>query len=196
MSHQPLVIDVICPRCGAKVDPAWARCWLCESPLVAIAKSPAKQPARHAAAQSAADSGLGLAATIVVAAAVSLVWIGVTIAAPGVGALLAIAAVPPVIRTITVVHKRQAAGIETSRVRTGLMFVTSLVVTGVMLSVAGLVAFWTFCLTCVAAALVTQSNEEIAMAFAGISTLLVVGLLSWLFWIFVRMRYRKDVSKP
>lgn len=194
MSNDAPVIDVVCPNCGAKVDPAWAQCWMCESDLTTpAAKKPAKPP--QSPGVSAADSTLGLVATFAIVVAVGLVWLGVMLSAPGIGALLAIAAVPPVFRTITVVQKRQAAGKETSAARTGLMFVTSLLVTGVMLAVTGFVAFWTFCLTCVAAAAVTRSNEEIAMVFAGCCTFAVVGLLSWLFWKLVRARYRSDVAK-
>jgi hypothetical protein len=193
LSSEPPVIDVICPHCGAKVDPAWAQCWMCESDLTA-GKVRTAQPPGEAA--FAVDSTPGLVASIAVVAAVGLVWLGVTLSAPGVGVLLAIAAVPPVFRTITVVRKRQASGKETSAARTGLMFVMSLVVTGVMLAVTGFVAFWTFCLTCVAAAAVTRSNEEIVMVFAGGSTVAVVGLMGWLFWKLVRLRYRSDVAKP
>jgi len=195
MSQEPPVIDVICPRCGAEVDPTWAQCWMCEADLAGSSLKPEKRSTQRPGA-SATDSTLGLVATIAVVAAVGFVWLGVTLAAPGIGALLAIAAVPPVFRTITVVHKRQTAGKETSAARTGLMFVTSLLVTGVMLAVTGFVAFWTFCLTCIAAASVTKDNEEIAMAFAGISTVAVVGLMGWLFWKLVRHRYRKDVGNP
>jgi hypothetical protein len=166
---------------------------MCDADL-ATAKSKATQ--RPGAAALSVDSTMGLVASIAVVAAVGLVWLGVTLSAPGVGALLAIAAVPPVFRTITVVHKRQATGKETSAARTGLMFVTSLVVTGVMLAVTGFVAFWTFCLTCVAAASVTRSNEEAATVFAGIVTVVVVGLMGWLFWKLARLRYRSDVAKP
>jgi hypothetical protein len=134
-----------------------------------------------------------------VLAAVVVVWLGVTLSAPGVGLLLAIAAVPPVIRTITVVHERQQLGKATSAIQTAVMFVTSLVVTGVMLAVAGFIAFWTFCLTCVAAAEATEvlpwSTEWLAMSFAVIVTLGVVAVLGSLFWNLVDARYRRDITK-
>jgi hypothetical protein len=135
-------------------------------------------------------------AVAVIAALV--VWLGVTALAPGLGVLMLVAIVPPVVRTAIVAHKRSDLGKETSHGQTALMFMLSLVLTGTMLVVTGFIAFWTFCLTCVGAAAVTGMNENDLtgpIVLSSIVTLTVVGLLVWLFARLVRARYYQDITK-
>lgn len=187
-----------CPHCGALVQSDWAECWLCHGSLDETAPA-ARQPPAPAAAVSRQQPVTGSVVIAAVALAALLVWVGVTAMAPGLGVLMLVAVVPPVVRTAMVTHKRSALGKETSQGRTVLMFVLSLVLTGTMLVVTAFIAFWTFCLTCLGAASVTnldyRDDLSVPIAVSTIVTLTVVGLLVWLFSRLVRTRYRQDVTK-
>lgn len=128
-----------CPACGAvnrlNVD---KRCWVCEQPLrrdKAVWLEFGEDQKRPA--QSAGFSGGAMAMIGVVL----LVGVGLTVLAPGLGIMLLILSIIPVIRTLTLVDP--AANPE----KAASLYITSVLVSVVIVVVLGAVAFGSFCLT-------------------------------------------------
>jgi hypothetical protein len=184
-----------CPECGAEVDPAWMVCWMCEALLRAPANlPPARKPRRRVVPKR--DSSSSIAVNTSLIGAVAVVWLGVTLARPGLGFLLAIGALPATVRTLIVVHQRQAAGKATAPVDAGLMFFGSLLVTSLLLVAtffvaAGVLVFGLFA-TCASG---WMPSQEDSIAVGVVLCLIAFCCVAWGFWKVIRARFHEDISR-
>jgi hypothetical protein len=176
-----------CPACSASLDGRELKCWLCNQDLhsredaspFASPPSAAQAPARPV--QFSLDT-LFLAITLVA------VCLGTTLAAPGLGFLLIVVAVPAVIRTIVA---RVRVGTADHRPTTGEKIVGFLASFGITAAVmtAGFATFAVVAATTVALCVgvigedPTQSPlgwSFMIMFYA--SPFLGLALTAWLFW--------------
>ncbi len=134
------VVFMKCPACGAinrlNVD---RQCWVCEQPLDQKKGVWLEFDEETAAAQpvesATAAGSLGLIG------AVLLVCFGTILIAPGLGFLLLILSIIPLVRTLHLVDPARDPGRATA------LFFTSVVVSLVIVTILGCVAVGTFCLT-------------------------------------------------
>ena len=119
-----------------------------------------------------------------------LIGVGVTLVLPGLGILMAILAVPPLIRTIalTQVKAHQQRSLSTGEQL--LMFLGSFGVTLVVSLVVLVSGFGTFCFVCLSAG--TESAVPLAL-LVGCAVSLAV-CLPMLLWI--RARWRRHTLEP
>jgi hypothetical protein len=94
-----------CPECGAVVE--GNRCWLCHRPLTAEQPGLAPSTARLAGQQTSQQT-FGLS-TLFLVITVIAVCLGVFVAAPGLGILLAVIAVPAFVRTSAATSAQERA---------------------------------------------------------------------------------------
>jgi hypothetical protein len=109
--------------------------------------------------------------------ALVVVCLGVFLLFPGLGILMAIVLVAPLLRTTLIVGQRSAEGRETSLLSRVAMFVGSIFVSGIVIALVAIVGFGTFCITCLGMAATTQ-NEVMALAVASAATLFALGALA------------------
>ncbi len=187
---------VNCSNCGAQSEPGFAFCWLCKAKLTPQDDSappavPPPLPPAHLSPPpneySFGLSGLMLVVTL------SAVFFGLFVAAPGLAILLAIPALPALIRTALVVNRRASLGRESSASERFALFFGSFGVSVVILLVVFVVGFGTFCAACLAMYSAGGEDESLIFlaAIAGLVALIptTYGLSYW-----VRWRWRKDTT--
>jgi hypothetical protein len=176
-----LPAQAICADCGADVDAAHERCWLCEAriqPLGQVNPYAGPQPvADHAAAQFSLET-LFLITTLVA------VCLGAFLLAPGLGILLALVGAPALIRTMLAGHRRRQAGTPLTTSQKIGAFALSFVLVFAA-GWAGLIAFFCVCLGTGLAGLALAGNGgDWIFAFAlGAGALVAIPLTIWLLWI-------------
>lgn len=160
-----------CAMCGARIDPA-----------VVVADEPPREEDTVTA--------------IVLMVAVGIVWLGVFLAAPGVGILLAILAAVPFLRTAAVLSRRSDAGISTSLLAKVVLFLGSLGTTLVVLTVVLVTAVGTFCAVCLAGAVGTGGRGPMTglIVTSVLIALGVVGVVGFALSKWIRARWKRDVG--
>jgi hypothetical protein len=175
-----------CPECGAVVE--GNRCWLCHRSLTADQAGVAQATAPYER-QQASQSTFGLS-TLFLVITVIAVCLGVFVAAPGLGILLAVIAVPAFVRTSAATSaQEQSAGRPVDVPDKVGLFLGSI---GIMLLIglAGFGAFFAACWASCAALSVTgafrrgggNSGLLLVNLFAGGIALALVGWLLWKTW--------------
>jgi hypothetical protein len=163
-----------CPVCGEPYRAGDRECGVCGSPLTTTSAT---------------------AGTIVVV--LILVCVGTGLVLPGVGVLLAIASIAQIVRLSMLVRRRTELGLETPHWQQWALFGSSLFVTCTILLTTGVVAFFTFCFSCLGAMELTgwRGGMEAGLLVATLVTLIVVGLLVWAYSKWVRKRWERDVHR-
>lgn len=123
-----------------------------------------------------------------------LLLLGIGIESPGIAILLALLTIPPWIRTALVMRRRSKAGLETSRVASVSMFVGSVFVTWLILFIALISCFLTFCFACIGALTVSREESGVLM-IAGFAALSVFFVIVAAFTPWIRHRFRRDSQK-
>ncbi|HZN35907.1 MAG TPA: hypothetical protein VFB80_18890 [Pirellulaceae bacterium] len=160
-----------CPECGAELRPGDGRCWLCRRDLAVDAE--VVDPAPAAAAAKAAPLQFSLE-TLLLIVTLSAVCLGALVAAPGLGVLLLVVAVPALVRTcLTGSSFKQKSGKLTAADKV-LAFVASAAITWAALMAAAM-AFFTACTISVLGAC--------AVGSAGGSSAIDQSLQTVLLWI-------------
>jgi hypothetical protein len=136
-----------------------------------IAKETAPEPEFPPAGHDSTGS------TAALVGALALVCLGVFSIHPGLGIILAIVLVVPVLRMTILVRERAAAGRSTSIVTRVMIAFGSMVVSWIVMMVVGIVGFGTFCLTCIGTAAATNSGPLSFAAAIG-ATILAVGVVA------------------
>ncbi len=135
---------------------------------------------------------------LVMIVAVAVVWIGLTLAAPGLGIFLAILSVVPFLRTLAVVRRRADHGAQTSWMTSVVMFLGSLGVTLVLLAVVLVTAVGTFCAACltgaVGAAAAGGRSMEGVVAVSALISLVAVSGVTYVLIKWIRKRWQRDVG--
>ena len=122
--------------------------------------------------------------------AIVIVSIGLIAVLPGLGILMAILVVPPLIRTVVIAQHRAAHHRPSSTSEQILLFVGSFGVTLVVSLVVLVSTFGTFCFVCLTAG--TEKAIPVAMFSAGVATLATCVPL--FFWSRHRWRRHTNVS--
>ncbi len=194
--------QIRCSSCGTlnragrdiRADDRSARhaCWLCHTPIDPASDQVIEYPAGAEPApggdlprRSAWDATLVLIVT-----AMAVACLGAFLIQPGIGILLAIASIIPIVRTTMVVSRRAAPTSWSSAI---LLFLSSMVVTWIIIPVVAAAAVGTFCLTCLGT--YSGGAEEMSYWLAGGATLAVVIGLSFAFRKWIKARWRRDVSE-
>ncbi len=184
--------QIRCSACGKLNRFDRYACWLCHDPLDPASDDliehlagaePAPQHDRPR--RSAWD-----ATFVLIVSALAVACLGAFLIQPGVGILLAIASIIPIVRTTMVVSHRAAPTSWSSAI---LLFLSSMVVTWIIIPVVAAAAVGTFCLTCLGT--YSGGAEELSYWLAGGATLAVVIGLIFAFRKWIKTRWRRDVSE-
>ena len=184
-----------CPECGANVAFQAERCWLCHRPLHAseiidaeiipppIASARLEHPFRQV------KLGQFSLETLLMVITLAAVCLGMTAAAPGMGILIMVIAVPALIRTVMAGHQERQAGRPMSA---GHKFLTFLASTGIVLAVVG-AGCSAFLAACMASGLMALSlsdygapnvkGDTLVIAVLGFSSFVGIAASSWIFWL-------------
>ena len=172
-----------CGKCGAylEIDPSGA---------IQV------QPDKRADINEASVGYQFSVSTMLLVTTLVAVCVALFAAAPGLGILLSIIAVPPFIRTLMLVRRRKVKGQEVSPAAKVGLYLGSLGVTLVITYVTLFASILTFCLSCVGIFAVSGgSGEQGAFLIATIMSLAVAGLILWAFSSWVRHRWRRDIQR-
>lgn len=184
--------QIRCSSCGRLNPSDRHACWLCHKPISPASDQVIEYPAGAEPApggdlprRSAWDATL-----VLIVAAMAVACLGAFLIQPGIGILLAIASIIPIVRTTMVVSHRAAPTSWSSAI---LLFLSSMVVTWIIIPVVAAAAVGTFCLTCLSTA--QAGSVELAFVLAGGATLAVVIGLIIAFRKWIKGRWRRDVSE-
>jgi hypothetical protein len=159
--------SVRCPECGAPLNAAQARCWLCQRKADDGQQQNPYAPPRPLTEHSASQFSLASLFLIMTLVAVCL---GVFLLSPGLGVLLVFVMTPALIRTVMAASYQKQAGTALSAADKIGVFLMSVFIMGAI-GVAACVAFMATCLLGVA---VTEGGG------ASLEATLLVGLISGL----------------
>jgi hypothetical protein len=187
--------NIRCQCCDADNLRHREKCWLCHEYLrKAPATTLAKREPSIASTKDSASFQFSLASILLTTTLLATIF-AVVATAPGLGILLAIVSMPPLVRTMIVVQRRQERGLEVNSEEKVGLFIASLTVTIVVSAVALFLSLSTFC----GAFLVTTSNTGIGVP-TGLLTLVISAVLIilaiWFFWKWIRRRWQRDVNRP
>jgi len=181
-----------CGQCGASIAAGADRCWLCRSadPAAACPASAGSSPgAEH---RTAFQFSL---ATMMLFVTFSAVLMGVFSMAPGVGVVLFILSAPALIRTCLVAQARQRKGRELSAADKTKMYLGSVGVGLVIVSVLAFASFAAFFVVCLGhIGLVGTRNSGIIVVTSGVAAFIAALLAGWPLALWVRRRWRKAVG--
>ncbi len=180
-----------CPDCREENAPYRGRCWVCDASLEGVI--PETREARLVSGASAARPHF-LGAQIFLTIAVLLVILGTMILVPGLGILLACVLCVPFLRTAIVSKRRVERGHDDAFPTTVSLFLGSLAVTFVILTVVGVTAFGTFCVVCFGTFVATE-NVGLAVWVSGGCGVLVLVPLCRRFWKWVKRRWKRDIGE-
>lgn len=181
-----------CPMCGSEIPLNATRCWLCGEHQPGLTR-PGPQPF-----DSQAERILKLISSIAILITVGLVWFGVTVDTPGLGIAFLMALIIPIVRTTYVMNERLRQEKANSKIELLFLFSTSFLMTSILLVLVAVVAFFTFCITCLMAGggYRGDSDGNAPAVIAGIAALAVVGGLIWLAWrTAISPRIQRDIDK-
>jgi hypothetical protein len=187
-----------CRECGAVVTAEASQCWLCSGALApeAADAQPAEPSVASAQAppdyQGRAALQFGLSSLMLVMTLFAVIC-GVFSISPGIGLAVCIVAAPALVRTCLVVARRKSRGRSVSGVQKTGMYLGSFLVTAIILSILGVVAFGTFFGVCLGVALGELADIEAAMALAIMAAVVMTALVAWPLALWVRRRWRKAV---
>jgi hypothetical protein len=201
MAMDPASVDnPLCPACGAQVQPTSTACWLCQEPLASPAEiveaelveptPPPIIPAWEQARRTASPLQFSLESLMLVITLVA-VCLGMIVAMPGVGVLVAIVAAPALVRTLIAGFQQRAAGSQMTLSEKALTFLASTGITMAVLAAGG-TAFASACFASCLVALGVSSattpsgriNEEYWIYIVlGFSSLVGLATTVWLFWL-------------
>lgn len=176
---------VECSVCGELNRPRAGVCGACGARL------------ESAAADTAAE-GASTASIAALVLAFIPVWIGVMLIAPGLGVLLAIAAVIPFLRTLAVLQRRTAAGRPTSYWAAIGLFAGSIAFSLTIVTVVTIAAVGTFCFVCIAGASASGGDSQSVQRWLLISGLVTAAVCIGLgarIVARIRARWRRDVGE-
>jgi len=179
MSHMSQAASArhACPDCGAEIAAGQTRCWLCERRLSgADLTNPYASPA---VADGNTASQFSLASLLLIMTLVA-VCIGVFRLLPGLGILLAIFALPALVRTSMDVTKHKQRGAPLGMLGKVGSFVVSLVV-AVMVTIAAFAAAFAVCAVGLPAA--SGVAPDVALIIANGGLLVGLAVMVGLFWL-------------
>ena len=131
-----------CCECGAELSANDERCWLCRRDLVIDAEVVETQPAAGASLRGA-PLQFSLE-TLLLIVTLSAVCLGALVAAPGLGVLLLVIAVPALVRTCLSGMQAKKQGGKLTATDKVMAFLASVAITWAALVAAGM-AFFTAC---------------------------------------------------
>ena len=126
--------------------------------------------------------------------ALGVVCLGVLLMAPGLGIAMAILMIFPFIRTTVLVRRRAEEGRSTSTASSVVMMLGSIFLSAIVLAVVSVVAFGTFCLTCLGAAAASQDGKTAVIVASG-ATLVAVGAMGYGVYHWIRWSWHQDLRK-
>ncbi len=162
--------------------------------FVQIMTIPTEQLSQHKT--DSVTSQFSIASILLIITLAALLF-AVFAAAPGFGILLALAAMPPLVRTCMVVNRRKSLGSSVSPQSKMLLFLSSLATTGAIAIVSLFVAFSTFCFSLIGVVglindvLPWQAEIGLSMIGAAIPTILTVMYMVKL----QKNRWQRDIGQ-
>jgi hypothetical protein len=194
--NQSPSLEPHCRDCGAAIQPQDSQCWLCHRLLAVEAEL--VEPGSPLAPQYAPPKWVNPAQfsleTLMLVITLIAVCLGMIMAAPGVGVLVAIVAAPALVRTLVAGYQDRQAGTPMTLGEKLLTFAAS---TGVTLAVlvTGGTAFAAACAGSIFVACGLESagagpsvlgpsgGELLLFVLLGGSALIGLGTAGWLFWL-------------
>jgi hypothetical protein len=181
-----------CPDCGAEAPADSLKCWLCHRQLAVQAELVDEDSPRSHRAPPRRTSGVQFSLeTLMLVITLFAVCLGVIMAAPGLGILVAIVAAPALVRTLVAGYQERKAG---TPLTLGEKLLTFLASTGVSLAVV--ITGWTaFAAACLGSCFVVVGLEStggnwwrtyddtIFFVLFGVSAIVGLGTAGWLFWV-------------
>lgn len=181
-----------CPHCGASRARAGQPCWLCDEhvpdDLPWVESAEPADPQRFSFSLS----------TMMLLMTLASICLGLLVVAPGLGVVVCVILLPVYIRTMMVLRKREAQGMDVSPAAKISLFLGSFFTALVVSTVVLAASFGTFCLVCLTSYGVAggRGGEEPYMLLSflvagGVTLLFARRLVKWIRW-----RYQRDVSPP
>ena len=186
-----------CPWCQTEVKSAAGYCGKCGAYLEIDPSGAIQVQSDKLENTNEASVGYQFSvSTMLLVTTLVAVCVALFAAAPGLGILLSIIAVPPFIRTLMLVRRRKVKGQEVSTAAKVGLYLGSLGVTLVITYVTLIASLLTFCLSCMGVFAAGGGNNETgAFAVAILLSLAIAGLLVWAFSKWVRYRWQRDLQK-
>ncbi len=185
--------NIRCRCCDADNLPHRIKCWLRHENLQ---KAPAtmlvERGPRNGSPNRSASFQFSLASTLLTMTLLATIF-AVIATAPGLGILLAIVSLPPLVRTMFVVQRRQERGLEVNSEEKVALFIVSLTVTIAVSSVTLFLGLFTFCGAFLFTS--THSGWPVGLLTLFISAALTI-LAIWFFSNWIRRRYNRDITRP
>ena len=183
-----------CRDCGATIKPQDHQCWLCHRSLVVEAElvEPSSPLASHYVPPKRVNPAQFSLETLMLVITLIAVCLGMIMALPGLGIVVAIVAAPALVRTLIAGYQDRQAGTPMTLGEKLLTFAAS---TGVTLAVlvTGGTAFAAACAGMCFVALGLENaggglmggsfGEKLVFVLLGASALIGLGTAGWLFWI-------------
>ncbi len=147
----------------------------------------------HSAASNRATFSISSLLLITTLIAVCMALI---VAVPGLGILLSIFSLPPLVRTTILIRHRLKSGLPVETGSKVVWFLASLGTTMLITFATCCLSFVAFFVSCLVMIPIAGqgSGEQILLAVASIFTLIVAGLVLWLFSFWMRARWRRDTK--
>lgn len=196
-------------ECGADNHSDAARCWMCQrdlpgarrsepalpnsqTPEAAAGTTAVQQPANRSLPGTVAPEKVAgthpEAATLALWATLFIVGLGVFLVAPGLAILLAIVAMPALVRTALVVGHQSNHGKQVPAHRKISLFLGSLATSVIVLIVVLVAAVGSFCAVCLGA------GSEKAVPLAALVAISITGVVVSFLWKWLRSRWRRDIQ--
>ncbi|MGO8689882.1 MAG: hypothetical protein ACLQLG_09620 [Thermoguttaceae bacterium] len=196
----------LCPHCGAMLAPGREVCWLCGGAAaarpggaaVAAATAAARiQSGSFAEYRPAATRGrfqFGLSSLLLIMTLVAILC-SIIKMAPGLGIVLAILALPALVRTCIAASQEGASGQPMPFGKKLGVFLLTMVMSYAVLAAAGIAASVAFFFTCLATLGISPRGANaddtpllVGSIAGGIVAVVVAAALTWLFWKISRRR--------
>lgn len=176
-----------CDHCSELNRDQTTACWICQRPRAEDNEATYEEEELPRTARSEVM-------TAVLGIAMATICCSTVFAAPGLGILLSSTLIFPLLRTALVMARRKGNEGNTSFAALLLLFLSSMAVTWIILAVVGVAALGTFCFTCMGVYDLTD-DEGLSYLVSGSLATLVTGLLGFLFFKWVRRRWRRDMGQ-
>lgn len=190
-----LIATMLCHYCEAPLAAGSENCRSCRMPTSYPVANPYEAHAVSVPKEiNAGTNSASAMVSVLLTGVLLLLLAGIGFQNLGIAILLALLTIPPWIRTVLVMRRRSKAGLETSKVARVSMFVGSVFITWLILFIALVSCFLTFCFACIGALSVAKEDSA-AISIAGVAAFSVFVVIVLAFVPLIRHRFRRDSQK-
>ncbi|MEQ1906691.1 MAG: hypothetical protein ABL888_21070 [Pirellulaceae bacterium] len=196
--------SLTCSRCHHPVSPNANSCWRCGGQLPSTSNQKADQTFEFSEATSphspvhstAANQSTFQISSLMLITTLIAACLAMILAVPGLGIILTICSLPPLIRTVILVRRRVKTGLPVEAGSKVVWFLGSLGTTILITFVTCCLSFAAFFGSCLVMLPIADRGGDIEPLFviAIAASLIAAGLVLWLFSFWMRARWRRDTT--